>query len=55
MNTTNFRTRASLSRTLLTNASVFLSLDNSGLVAPPGEEETRVVVLLLVRFVSKIA
>lgn len=50
-----FRTRDSLSLTRRTNASVFLSRDSSGLVAPPGKELTRVVVALVVKFFSKIA
>lgn len=48
-------TRACLSLTRRTNASVLPSRESSGLLAPPGKESTRRVVVWLVRLVWKIA
>ena len=48
-------TNASLSLTLRTNARVRPSRDNSGRLAPPGEEDTSVSVTPVVRFLEKMA
>lgn len=52
---TYMRTRASSLRTRRTNARVLPSLESSGRLAPPGDEDTRVSVAPLVRFLEKIA
>jgi hypothetical protein len=49
------RTKASLSLTLRTNASVRRSRDSSGRLAPPAEESTRRLVVFAVKLYSKIA